>query len=77
MEEAQAKSKFKHFIEHKSLKIQRYTYSPGDKVCVWCERIVDSRVGEFIRQYTVLHHNEHFMIAAMYQDGVIKRHYTS
>ena len=44
---------------------------------VWREKIVNIRIGEFIGQFTVLHHDERSMIVAIDQDEVIKRYSTS
>ena len=74
MTEAQAKSRLKHAIKYQSLKMQSYTCLPGDKVLVWCEKIVNNRMGEFIGAFTVPHHDERSKIVAIYQDVAIKRY---
>ena len=77
MEESQEKSRLKRAIKHQSPKMQSYTYSPGDKVLVWREKIVNNRIGELIGPFTVLHHEERSKIVAIDQGGVIKRYSTS
>ena len=65
MAESQAKSKFKCAIKHQSPKMQNYTYSPGEKVLVWREKIVNNRIEEFIGPFTVLHPDERCKIVAI------------
>ena len=57
--------------------MQTYTCSPGDKELVWREKTVNSRMGEFIAPFTVLHQDKRSKIVAIDQDRVIKRYSTS
>ena len=41
------------------------------------QKIINNSVGEFIEQFTVLHHDERYKIVAIDQDEVIKRYYPS
>ena len=77
MEKTQEKSRLKRAISHQSLKMQRYTYSPGDKVLVWHKKIVNNRIGELIGLFTVLNHDERSRIDAIDQEEVIERYSTS
>ena len=75
--ESNAKSRWKRAIKHQSPKMQNYIYSPGDKVLIWREKIVNNRIGEFIGPFTLLHHDDRSKTVAIDQDGVIKRYYAS
>ena len=44
---------------------------------VWREKKVNSYIGHFIGPFIVLHHDERSKVAAIDQDGAIKRHSTS
>ena len=44
---------------------------------VWFEKIVNSRIGEVIGSFTVLHHDECSKIVFIDQNGAIKRYSTS
>ena len=48
---AQAQSKLKRAIKHRSLKIQDYVYSLGDLAIVWRDSIVNNSIGEFIGKF--------------------------
>ena len=76
MTEAQAKSMLNSAIKYQSQKMQSCTYSLGDKVSVWCEKIVNGRIGEFIGPFTVLLHDGRSKIVPIDQDGGIKRYST-
>ena len=57
--------------------MQDYTYSSGDNVLVWREKIVNNRIGEFIGPLIFLHDDERSWIVLIYQDGAIKRYSAS
>ena len=57
--------------------MQSYIYSPGDKVLVMRENILNIRIGEFIGLFTVLYHDGRSKIVSIDQDRVTKRYYTS
>ena len=77
MAESQAKSRLKHDIKHQSPKMQNNTYSLLGKLLVQCEKIVNSRIREFIEPIIVLHCDERSKIVAIDQDVAIKRYSTS
>ena len=77
MAESQSKLGLKRAIKHQSPKMQSYAYSPGDKVLVWREKIVNNLTGEFIGPFPVLHHDKRPKIVSIHVDGAIKRYSTS
>ena len=49
-----AAAKLKRSIKPKIQSATEYVYYAGDSVLVWRERIVNSKIDEFIRPFTVL-----------------------
>ena len=75
MAESQANSRLKRAIKHQSPKMHNYTYSPGDKVLVWREKIVNNRIGEFIGPFIVCQHDERCNAISIDQEEAIKRYF--
>ena len=75
--ESQKKSRLKSAVKHQSPKMHDYACSPGYKVLLWREKIMNNRIGEFIALFTVRNCYERSKIVAIDQDGVIKRYSTS
>ena len=57
--------------------MQFYTYSSGDEVLVWREKILNIRIGKFIVSFTVVHHDERSKTVSIDQDRDIKGNSTS
>ena len=74
MAEAQAQLKLKRALKYQWTITKDHTYSPGNKVLVWLEKIVNCRIYKFIGSYMVLHHDERSNTISIDQNGVVKRY---
>ena len=49
-----AELRVRRALEHSTPTASSCVYSPGDQVLVWQDRVVDSRIGEYVGPFTVL-----------------------
>ena len=56
--------------------MRSYTYSPGDKVLVWRERIINIQIREVIGPLIIIDNCKRSRIVSIDQDGVIKQYST-